>query len=835
MNAGWAGNRGHSARRLGVVVAFAALLPALATHAAAMPGVADRLLRLRVLDQSFAVGTDDDFTATFELTGSQDDIAAVRDAMTPTTAPESPPTPSSTVATTTTSPTSPAPTTTSVAVTAPASPTPTNTTSAASASPAIGGAGADDLAGSVTITAYEAITSIDRLIVLDEQGPTKAVDRVTLAAADVLTFGDGIASGELAVPVGIVAPTGAATSSIDLDRPGIYPVTIDVQIAGEIVASSLTFIEVVDADESIGAPLAVSIVAGVDDPGPWPSPTELAGASIELAKLIELAEAVDGPLSIALPPVLVRRLTAAPDAGDATSETADAPETSTPPTSEPSSGTTATTLGELPSRPGATSPAFAGIESPDALLDAFRADELLGVPAVALDPSALIEIDQRDLFTGQLRLGEDILSTASPRAVVSRAVWVSERPISADAVVMLRNLGIRMVVVSDDVAEALGVPTDAPAARPFGVNLGNDGALPAMTFSPLGAQLQTPLATQSTSTTNDNAVRLLVELQLSRVGADVPAIVLATPRVTVPDPAVTAQFVALANDMPDISVVPISRLPGLVDGALAGGASEPVTLPAVAGADLTSRLSAVTTAREDAVHASSMLVDSDRSSEWTAELDRVMSSEIDDATAFQQLQNTRADIDAVLGAIVPPDPFTFTLTGTSSTLRIRVQNTSSAPLNVQVLVRSPKLTFPEQPPVTTVPAGETTEIPVAVEARSNGTFTVEVDVLAPDNARLARPVILKARVSRVTGLSQVVTGGAVLVLVSWWYSHLRRNRRRRVAAAATASESTIPFDALAPDAAESLVAPPTTLRRHEISDARDGEQRRTTDPPDEPR
>lgn len=743
-----------------------------------------RLLRLRVLDQSFGVARGDDFTVAFDLSGSSDDIDAARAAVMSAITP--PPASSETSS-----------------VPGPATSADPNT---------------------VTVTAHDPMVSPDQLESLDQRVPDHSVDRVELTAADVLEFADGTAAGELSVPVGAGGPLDGAANGLDLDQPGIYPVTIDVYIAGEVIASALTFMELVDRDDANGAPLAVSILAGVDDPGPWPSPTELQSASLEVAKLVELGEAVDGPLSIALPPILVRLLTASPGSGQATAATS-------PPTSASEPVDEATTTGDTSSSPVATAPVFAGIESPEALRDAFRADELLGVPAVGLDPSSLVPIDQRDLFTGQLRAGEDILSTASPRAVVSRSVWLSDRPISGAAGGMLRDLGIRMVVVSDDVANSLGVTTDAPVPQPFAVGLANGASLSAMTFSHLGIQLQTPPGDQTVPTANDRAVRLLVELQLSRLAADVPAVVLAVPRTLVPDPAITAQFVALANDLADIAVVPISRLPGLV-----GGAAAPVPLPETVGADLTSRLAVVTAARADADHASSMLVESDRAAEWHAELDRVMSSEVDDTTAFGHLRQTTTEIDAVLGAIVAPDPFTFTLTGTSSTLRIRLQNTSTQPLDVMVVVRSSKLRFPDGAPIATVPGGETIEVPVAVEVRSNGTFTVEVDVLAPDAARLAPPVVLKARVTRVTGLSQVATGGALLVLVSWWYSHLRRNRRRRIARTIAASESSIPFNAVAPDAAETLIDPQaSTDRRDTRNDGDRHEPDRTIDRRGEPR
>ena len=100
------------------------------------------------------------------------------------------------------------------------------------------------------------------------------------------------------------------------------------------------------------------------------------------------------------------------------------------------------------------------------------------------------------------------------------------------------------------------------------------------------------------------------------------------------------------------------------------------------------------------------------------------------------------------------------------------------PLTVALDVRSPKLTFPDGIETFTVPAASSSYADVPVRARSNGTFSIEVRVLTPDGSQLVDgPTVLKASVTRLTGLSQVVTVGAVLVLVSWWYTHLRRKRR----------------------------------------------------------
>jgi hypothetical protein len=194
------------------------------------------------------------------------------------------------------------------------------------------------------------------------------------------------------------------------------------------------------------------------------------------------------------------------------------------------------------------------------------------------------------------------------------------------------------------------------------------------------------------------------------------------------------------------------------------------------------RQAEVDAVRENAHHAASMLIDSTLPHEWNRRLDELLSTDIGDTTAATRLAEIENEVDAVLSAIVAPEPFTFTFTGTSNTLRLPIRNTGPEPLKVEVRVRSPKLATDRETESVEVPALSSVELDVPVEARSQGTFTIEVDVLAPDGAQIGPPVVLKGRVSHVNGLSQVVTGGAALVLASWWYTHLRRRRAERRAA-----------------------------------------------------
>ena len=90
---------------------------------------------------------------------------------------------------------------------------------------------------------------------------------------------------------------------------------------------------------------------------------------------------------------------------------------------------------------------------------------------------------------------------------------------------------------------------------------------------------------------------------------------------------------------------------------------------------------------------------------------------------------------------------------------------------------STKVNFPEGAQLVTLRPRDETSVIVPVEAESNGTSSINLVVSTPSGEPLDEPVTLTARVTALTGLGQVLTGGLVLVLLTWWFTHWRSRRR----------------------------------------------------------
>jgi hypothetical protein len=71
-----------------------------------------------------------------------------------------------------------------------------------------------------------------------------------------------------------------------------------------------------------------------------------------------------------------------------------------------------------------------------------------------------------------------------------------------------------------------------------------------------------------------------------------------------------------------------------------------------------------------------------------------------------------------------------------------------------------------------------TTLDIAVRTRSNGRSPASLDVFTPQgDIQIGERVDLTARVTSLAGVGNLVTGVAILMLLTWWFRHWRRNRR----------------------------------------------------------
>ena len=342
-----------------------------------------------------------------------------------------------------------------------------------------------------------------------------------------------------------------------LARAGVYPITVELVVDGTVVATSETFVDRLPATPAAGRPATqVAVVADVADPGPSPEPAEIAAGRADLQALAESADALGGAITVRMPPAI-----------------ADAVETQDP--------ALLATLRE----------AFAGCRG--------------ARPAVA---------DPRSVGSGRGRAcrtpSRAPCAPARTRSVrrcrhprrCGPAGWSTTR----SAPRRRRCCATRWASICSS-----STPTSTAActggiggyhdwSQAFLVDLGDGATLPGMVVSPLSHWLdRTDLDRRQLSPT-DGAVRLMAELVV-RQALD-PSLarsaILELPAGVAPDPEVASALTSYLGETPDFGLTHLSGVPAataVMD--VPGRGPESVRLPAVAGPDLTGRVSAASTWR----------------------------------------------------------------------------------------------------------------------------------------------------------------------------------------------------------------------------------------------
>jgi hypothetical protein len=614
----------------------------------------------------------------------------------------------------------------------------------------------------VQVTNYPALVDGARLVDVlgadvERTAFGAAIDGVELRAAraSIDVDDDGTAT------LDVVVDTDTTQSEADklrFDEAGVHPLRVELLVADEdggrtVLASAGTVVQRLPDDGEPRPPTVdLALVAAVEQLPSSASPAAVDATRGAVDDVVAFAAEAEPPIAAALPPDVLADVAA--DGGRTT------------------------------------------------LAAALADDELVSLPAAPLDVSAAAAVDRVDAFTRLLRAGEDMLTDAVPTTPTRRDLWIATEPLSAEGARVLRDLGARYVVMPADLyADTVGGAV--PATDQFvQIALPDGGRLPLLVVDDVGAAL-TPGALPEGTTPTELAVATVAGVLLDSGddddlgrAADTPdqptvgrgterSRIVAAPGFGPLDPDLVDAVVAMADTTPDVRFAAASTLTGVTDVQQVDGRPLVVELPPQAGPSLDARVDRLDGAGLAMVSAGSMLPENDpRRADWANEIDSLISTAYSDDEVEEQVDELLAEADRLKGAVVPPEPFTFTLTGRTGEIELPIGNELDEPLRVVLHLDSPKLVFPNGDTEVLLEPETETRVAVPVRARANGTSSVAVHLRTPLGEELTETVRLTSRVSALTGIGQVLTGGLVVVLLTWWFTHWRSRRRQLAAASA---------------------------------------------------
>jgi hypothetical protein len=568
------------------------------------------------------------------------------------------------------------------------------------------------------------------------QPPTGTMSFFTIPLSD-LPRGD---AGQMTVTVPVVGRgEDRPDHGFRLSNPGLYPVRLEVIGADdEVLASLLTTVARPRTEDGAARRFPVALVVRrTAPPALQPDGSVLVDPvhQQELSAMAELlARRPDLPFTVALPPEL---LAAASTSGV----------------------------------PGATSVVAE-------LAASVGGREVLASTFVTMDPTASARSSLTPTFTDQLTEGEEALTATLQTSRTSRAEWFHDGPIGTEGVELLRSLGVRGLVLP---VEAL-----APAQPDDRIDINHPIPLAVGTAASMQAAVMDPGVRGALATPGDDpaltaylaVARLLASDFAWPVEDEVPRGAVVGPPIAAPlDSLVLGTFIDLLATTPTLRPVTVEEwFRTVASGPLVGEAADLAPAETADLAPLALRLAASSVEIDDV---SAMAVERPELSEQLHTLtERTVAAELDDAGRDAYFGAVDTQLATITGAVLPVEADRFTMTGREATLPLTIRTSTDEPLRLRVRLSSPKLTFPDGEQLVTVAREARVEFPV--EARTNGTFSVTVDLLTPQQGRpLVTPTQVTVAAASFTGLGIALTIAAGLVLVAWWVQHARRAAARR--------------------------------------------------------
>ena len=598
----------------------------------------------------------------------------------------------------------------------------------------------------IVITSYEPVESRQAVRQAISGEFPDLVDSLVIPVESANRSSSGMV--DLSIPIEIDS---RSQSRLQLPDAGLIPITIGLQVDRTITNQLVTFVERLPDQATVPepvVPLGAAVVGAIEGSLTLAPDSTTVVVDADRALLGNAAAAAESspgtPISIAFRPELLEGL----------------------------SRSTEDDLGLLERLRAATSLAH------------------LATTYVDLDVTAATSGGLGEVFTDQVRLGEDALRAAFPGTSVQRGTWLQPSLLSATGAQKLRDLGFTTVLMSAVAQEksGLGALLFADPTRLTEMRLPSGATIQAALVDVHIANLLTLASAGDPTDAYLVAQQVLAEVKmmrreildrgegfenrtvfLSTVDGDLPTIDVLLALIDTLSASGLVEFVDVDTAIDDTSLGLIDGRPFTID--LQDVVDESLVDLGTTMNDLTERIDAF----------ASMLPDGDeRPGMWRRLLDV-----IPDASLSTDGRRVYADVVAaqtadLAASIVPPENTTFTLGGRDSSVRVTLRNDSATDLTVRVRLTSAKLEFPAGDSLQVLPAGATTSVEIPVRAKSNGRFPVVLQLLTPrGDVAIAPPTTFTARVNALAGLGQLVTGVLLLLLATWWVHHLRGRRKSR--------------------------------------------------------
>ena len=569
-----------------------------------------------------------------------------------------------------------------------------------------------------------------------------ATDSVDFATQSLLRKQDGqfeitALTGDLSVVMGNGLTSGSQNDlkKIEFSGRGIYPIRIESLINKVVRANVTSFVNRVDLSTRL-EPMPVNLLVTLDSA----NTLQLDGSHkvddltrAKISQLVSLLE-LDGPLvSTQVSPQVINGLSKSENPTDQ----------------------------ELLLR----------------LTNAISKTNLIATSYLAFDPSGAIQTQHEKEFNALVDLGQSTLSSRFTSNVAVSDVWIARTPLDQFGVDLLAKSGYRSIVMLPAAGAALGSFDNT--ARPYRLVSGAKTMSLYVADPTYVPQLG---ETKNSSFIAASAIAAQLLAQRSKIESDggTPSLkrtVLTTQDGAVLNSNLIHEILLILKRVPQqISIQTLSDLPEPRQDAY----KPDLRVKDISQFEL--RMKNIDLLRADLYKLNSTL--DQNSNTWAIWNERLMVMSSDTLTKAQREEfatQTRNELKSLRTAVTLEEGTTFTFGSRKSQLRLDLKNSSNEDLTIQVKVESPKLKLDRSMAVIEVPANSSNELVINAVALSNGLFPVDVRIFTADgSSQLGKKIEISARVNAIAGLGQVVTGVALLLLLTWWAAHFRRKYRTQV-------------------------------------------------------